>query len=136
MTLAVNSPFQAELDVGVDLSHAQLGGGGQGGSWHRTRAQWCHFSQCFPSRRGRGSPFLLLVRWTQTFTEGSRSELGRVGGISGTQVAVWWSPAGGLWGLSAGPVSQLVLPLGCGACCQVAGLWAPGIPYPRPVGIG
>lgn len=40
MTLVVNSPFQAELSVGADLSHAQLGveggGRGQGGSWHRT----------------------------------------------------------------------------------------------------
>lgn len=35
MTLVVNSPFQAELSTGADLSHAQLGWG-QGGSWHCT----------------------------------------------------------------------------------------------------
>lgn len=64
MTLVVNSPFQAELSTGADLSHAQLGWG-QGGSWH------CTLESLLPllSLAGEkgGSPFLFVAGVAQTW---------------------------------------------------------------------
>lgn len=56
VTSVVNSPLQAELGVGADLSHAQLGVGGREAAGTRP-APWCPFSRSFPDPRGRGLSF-------------------------------------------------------------------------------
>lgn len=123
MTLVVNSPFQAELSTGADLSHAQLGWG-QGDSWHCTLKSLLLVLSLAGEKGTTLSVLSQSGRLGERFQSRAESCLEAFLGCRQHVCCPLLSPSpvGGLWGLSV----LVTLPFGCFLPLVSPRSWLPG----------